>query len=190
MNVAARALCWHGRQARQACPTRQGEQHGFGLVIGMLGQHHMANLAAPVLLQHVFDAGVSGVAGGFFGAFAAGVLGLHVMHHQGHLPARTQGFAVLGKLVGSRLQAMVDVHRPDLPRPALGASEQHGRRVGTATQGHHQGRQRVQGLQGLGQRVIGWGAAGAHPGLIGLRLWCRCSGRNFAAARSACRAAL
>ena len=121
---------------------------------------------------------------------ATGVLGLHTVHHQGHLPACAQGLAMLGEGVGRGLQAMVDVHRPDLPRPALGASDQHGAGVGPTAQGHHQGRQVVQGLHGLGQRVLGWGGAGAHPGLIGLQLWCRCSGRNFAVARNACRAAL
>ena len=173
MDAAPDARCRHGRQARQASTARQGEQHGFGLVVGMLGQHHMAQATAPMLLQYSSDACIPRVAGGFFGALAAGVLGLHTVHHQGHLPACAQGLAMLGKVVGRCLQAVVDVHRPDLPRPALGASDQHGAGVGPTAQGHHQGRQMVQGLQGLGQRVIGWGGAGAHPGLIGLRLWCR-----------------
>jgi hypothetical protein len=127
VDVAPHALGRHGSQAGQTGPARQGQQHGFGLVIGMLGQQHMAQTTAPMLLQHGLNAHISGVAGGFFGAFTAGVVGLHVVHHQGHLPARAQGLAMLGEGVCSGLQAVVDVHRLDLPRPALGASEQHGR---------------------------------------------------------------
>jgi hypothetical protein len=53
------------------------------------------------------------------------------------------------KSIGRILQAVVNVHRPHLPRPAAGAGQEQGGRVGTAAEGHCKRKARAEISQGL-----------------------------------------
>ena len=155
----------HAGQARQTGPPRQGEQQGFHLVIGVLGQRHIAHIW-PLTLHSLGQGQVAGLSGSILGALARRMPGLHAAHAQGHIPLLTDLLAVALEVVGCRLQSMVNVHRPHLPRPALGTGQQQSGRVGTTTEGHHKRKARAEISQGLfeGQRH-GCESLGAGPRL-------------------------
>jgi len=53
------------------------------------------------------------------------------------------------KVIGSGLQAMVDVHCPHLPRPAPGTGQKQRRGIGATTEGHCKRKARAEVSQGL-----------------------------------------
>jgi hypothetical protein len=61
----------------------------------------------------------------------------------------TQLAAVRLKIIGRWLQAMVDVHRPDLAGPPLGAGHQQRGGVGATAQCHRKRKARAEISQGL-----------------------------------------
>jgi hypothetical protein len=75
--------------------------------------------------------------------------GLNTAHQQRQAQMFTQCAAMRFKAIGGILQAVVDVHRPHLPRPAPGASQKQGGGVGTATEGDRKRKARAETSQGL-----------------------------------------
>ena len=77
----------HTRQAGHPRAARQGQQHGFGLIIGVLRQQHMAQ---ALCLRHVGQPAVASLTSGVFGAFAEAVGYHHRMQPQRYAEPRTQ----------------------------------------------------------------------------------------------------
>ena len=71
----------HRRQAGQAGAPAQGQQQGFNLVVGMLGQQHRPQRQCAGLLR---QRGITGGAGGIFGALPGLVAGVDMADVQGH----------------------------------------------------------------------------------------------------------
>jgi hypothetical protein len=80
---------------------------------------------------------------------------MHPAHDQRYAQLRAQMRAVRLEIIGGRLQPVVDVNRPHLTWPTLGAGQQHGHRIGPTTQGHRQRKARTEGCQGLFGRCGG-----------------------------------
>ena len=169
----------HAGQTGQACATRQGQQQGFDLVIGVLGQGDITHLR-PFGLNGLGQRGITGLARSVFGALARSVTGLHPAHSQRHPQRQTQCLAMRLETIGSGLQAVVDVHRPHLSWPATGTGHEQRCGVGTATQSDGKRKARTetsQGLFGRGCPMRRHGESlrprsGFHSRLI-CPLWCR-----------------
>jgi len=138
----------HAGQTGQACATRQGQQQGFDLVIGVLGQGDIVHLG-PFGLNGLGQRGITGLARSVFGALARSVTSLHPAHSQRHPQRQTQGAAMRLKAIGSGLQAMVDVHRPHLSWPAAGTGQEQRGGVGSATESDRQRKAWAETSQGL-----------------------------------------
>jgi hypothetical protein len=74
---------------------------------------------------------------------------LHPAHRQRHAQLLAQRTAMGFKSICRILQAVVNVHRPHLPRPTAGAGQQQSRGVGTATESHNKRKARAEISQGL-----------------------------------------
>jgi hypothetical protein len=89
-------------------------------------------------MGHGVQGCIAGLSGGVFGALPRCGARIQTLHMQRHIQLPAQRLAELLKAIGGGLQAVMNVQRPDLPRPAAGASEQQGSRVRATAQGHTQ----------------------------------------------------
>ena len=138
----------HAGQAGQARATRQGDQQSFHLVVGMLGQRNVVHLGP--LVWHRFGQGrITCFSGSFFWALTRSMACLHLSYGQRHIQLLAQRSAMRFKRVSRILQAVVNVHRPHLPRPAAGAGPQQSRGVGPTAEGHRKRKARAEVSQGL-----------------------------------------
>jgi hypothetical protein len=116
--------CWHASKTRQACTTREREQQGLHLVIGVLRQGHVFDLSTPVVLQRLGQCTVTRLTRRIFWAFSCGVGGVDPLHNQGHLHVFTQSHAMRFKTIRRDLQTVVHMHSMHLARPSSGAGNQ------------------------------------------------------------------
>jgi hypothetical protein len=114
----------------------------------MLGQRNVVHLGP--LAWHRFGQGrITCFAGSVFGALTRGMACLHPSHGQRHVHLLTQRTAMRFKSVSRDLQAVVNVHRPQLPRPAAGTGQQQSRGVCPTAEGHRKRKARAEISQGL-----------------------------------------
>jgi hypothetical protein len=114
----------------------------------MLGQRDVLHLGP--LAWHRFGQGcITCFAGSVFRALTRGMACLHPSHGQRHAQLLAQRSAMRFKRVSRHLQAVVNVHRPHLPRPAAGAGQQQSRGVGPTAEGHRKRKARAEISQGL-----------------------------------------
>lgn len=127
----------HGRKARQAGTPPKSQQHGFGLVVGMLGQQHglVAGLACG-LGQGL----VAGLAGRILGALAGLGLSLHTQHGQRQVQRSASALTVACELIGRVLQAVVHMQCANLSGPALRGRAKQGAGICAAAVGDSQRR--------------------------------------------------
>ena len=156
----------HGCQTRQSRAPAQRQQQGFDLVVGMLGQQHRPQRQCTGLLR---QGGVTGSAGGVFGALPGLVAGVHMADVQGHAQPGAQLRAMGNEGVGRSLQPVVHMQRVDTAGPAGMGGQQQGGGVGTATQGYADATVRIQG--GLHCRYESVQRSSA--GITCCRPWCR-----------------
>jgi len=139
----------HGRHAGQARAAQQAQQHGFGLVVAVMGQQHQRH---AVVLGQAGQGCVAGVARGGLDAFAGGLVHLDPRQPQRQAQQIGQPPHLLAPAIGGRLQAVVHMEQQHLDaRGARHGRRMHGQhgRVGAAADGHGDTPRRLrQGLQG------------------------------------------
>ena len=114
----------------------------------MLGQGHIPHLG-PLAVHRFGQRLVSGPACSVLRALAGRVMRPYMTHQQWHAQLPAQGPAMAFKNIGGLLQAMVNVHGSDLPRPTPDTSEQQGGGVGSTAQCHCQRQARAEDSQRL-----------------------------------------
>ena len=117
-----------------------------GLIVVVVGQCQPFAGA-----QQAGEGRMARVAGGGFGAEAGVIADLHVDDVQRHLPSIANTLAVRGPVVGSGLQAVVDVHGAQARMPVAGIGkqmQQHGR-IKTAGERYMPGPGIAPGLEGF-----------------------------------------
>ena len=164
-------LLRHACDARQPGTSAQGQQHSLDLIIRMLTQQH---LAQPDALRSGRQRLVARSARSFLGAFAWRVSGLHFNNVQGNLPQSAHGLAMLGKIIGGGLKAMVHMQGNNGHcRLALLPTPKQSRGVCPPAKSHTH--------RWLGRPT----RKGTRCGVVsGCQPWCRCSGHSSAAGHS------
>nr|GEU28296.1 hypothetical protein [Tanacetum cinerariifolium] len=125
----------HAGQAGRAGAAQQLQQHGFGLVVHVVGGEQQLQ---PVFAAQRAQRGVARLAGRFFGASLVLALQCHLAGLEGHAQGGAGLFAVDEPGVGVGADAVVDVEgvQRDAVRLGVGMGQvQQGRGVETATEG-------------------------------------------------------
>ncbi|MNN33153.1 hypothetical protein D3C81_1468960 [compost metagenome] len=111
MHVALRvqrAPRGHAGHAGHAGAPEQPHQHGFHLIVAMMGEQQQRGALRPA---HAPERGVAGTARGGLDTLARQRLHGHALGGQRHLRLAAQRRAEALPLVGRRLQAVMDVQR-------------------------------------------------------------------------------
>ena len=111
----------HARQAWQACPTAQGQQQGFNLVIRMLAKQHALQ---PRANSQCAKCRIARLAGRVFRALAGCRCGAHLYNMQGDVMRGAYQRTHPYKLVCCGLKPMVNVNGLDLAWPMFCNSQQ------------------------------------------------------------------
>jgi hypothetical protein len=123
------------------------------LVIGVLCHRNVFHtLKTWVRFNRVAQGAVTCSARCIFWALTLCILRIDFANDQWNLQAITQLLTMRCKMVGSLLQAMVNVNRTNLPRPLLRASAKQRRGIGTTAESNGHGQFR---LKAVGQQAHG-----------------------------------
>jgi hypothetical protein len=89
------------------------------------------------------DGAITGASGGVFWTLPCFMFGVDFALHQGHMQLMTCLLAMLCKMIGSLLQAVMNVDGPHLPWPLLNTGQQQGCGVGTTAESDGEGQGRL-----------------------------------------------